>query len=340
MSMLSQAIVDSKQLKEAALRDAEKNIISKYAEELKENLDSLREQEDDELDLDGLGDDDLGDPLADLGDEPSGELDPTAGDLPSAATEGEQACACPDSGEEIEINFDELRASMDDEEDELDDLGVLGGEEDDFALGEGGLEGEGETVTIPAHLGSELHLYHSGMGDSVYKVGSQACAVNPVSKDLVFDAVGSLESLQGKLGNEADENELDLLLMNLYEIVPEARDDMGMEDEMSSDIDLSEIEDSVLDDIMETLTVDLEEVPIGHGLNAPTAEEEHNKDIKLASLADDRRKEEHGKLQKSVKKLQEEKRRLSKQVSSLETERNSLKDIARQAAKKTSGTKY
>ena len=62
-SLLEQAIVDAKALKEAALKNAEATIIDKYSEEVKSTLNQLLEQ--DELGLDALlGGDDEGAPEA------------------------------------------------------------------------------------------------------------------------------------------------------------------------------------------------------------------------------------------------------------------------------------
>ena len=54
-SMLEQAIVDAKALKEAAIKNAETAIIDKYQEEVRTAMDALLEQEGDEFDL-GLED--------------------------------------------------------------------------------------------------------------------------------------------------------------------------------------------------------------------------------------------------------------------------------------------
>ena len=102
-TMLEQAIVDAGALKEAALKNAEQLVIEKYAEEIKEAVDVLLEQpEEEEL---GLG----------LEEEPMEgevELSPAAADLPDAATVGEDLCPCPEEEEEIEINWGELEKEI------------------------------------------------------------------------------------------------------------------------------------------------------------------------------------------------------------------------------------
>lgn len=107
-SLLGEAIVDAKALRESALKNAESTIIEKYSDEVKKTLEQLLEQEDDL----GLGLD------ADLAaeaplDEPLGEQeDVTETDVPLAATdglsenEGENLSDLPQSGEDVEVTID------------------------------------------------------------------------------------------------------------------------------------------------------------------------------------------------------------------------------------------
>ena len=72
-SLLEQAFVDAKALKEAALKNAESTIVEKYSDEVKETLNRLLEQDE----LGGLG--------AGLGADPMGA--PAAADAPAAPAE-------------------------------------------------------------------------------------------------------------------------------------------------------------------------------------------------------------------------------------------------------------
>jgi len=98
--MLEQAIIDAEALKEAALKNAEAAVVEKYSHEVKEVVDQLLEQPEDELD----GDLDAA-PVAD-----------EFGDLPRADMEGESMCPCPDEEEEVEIDFDALAKQIDAED--------------------------------------------------------------------------------------------------------------------------------------------------------------------------------------------------------------------------------
>jgi len=120
-SMLEQAIVDAKALKEAALKNAEAAIIEKYAPEVKKAVQALLEQPEDELAA--------ADPLdmgGDLGGEEGLETDI---DAPLAATDGEDLCPCPDEDEPIEVDFEDLRKMAGEMPlGEPEDAGALAGE--------------------------------------------------------------------------------------------------------------------------------------------------------------------------------------------------------------------
>lgn len=105
-SMLEQAIIDAKALKEAALKNAETAIIEKYQDEVRTAVENLLEQEEDEL---GLG---MEEPAEEEG---------VSVEAPEAFSEGEKLCACPEMEEEITIDFDSLRAEMMEEEGEEED---------------------------------------------------------------------------------------------------------------------------------------------------------------------------------------------------------------------------
>ncbi len=101
--MLEQAIVDAVALKEAAIKSAEQVVVEKYQSEVKEAVEALLEQDEEDLFAEE-------DPLA------AGEVPETdeelAKQIPLASTEGESLCPCPDDEEEIEIDFDQLAAQM------------------------------------------------------------------------------------------------------------------------------------------------------------------------------------------------------------------------------------
>ena len=105
-SMLEQAIVDAKSLREAAIRNAEETLVEKYSDDIKEAVEKLLEQEEfppeEEM---------MGAPLMDL--PPAGGEMPLAGpDVPLAATDGEDLCPCPEDGEEVELDLTDIKREL------------------------------------------------------------------------------------------------------------------------------------------------------------------------------------------------------------------------------------
>ena len=141
-NLLEQALIDAKALKEAAVKSAENDLLEKYADELRAATTRLLEQEEDI----------------------SEEQESSAGGIemaPPAHLAGERMCPCPEDDEPQEIDFSQLRAeieaeeeaagmdlapaedepSLDLEDDELElqeeiDLGYFLEEEEEVSLGE------------------------------------------------------------------------------------------------------------------------------------------------------------------------------------------------------------
>ena len=91
-NMLEQAIIDAKELREAALRNAEAAVVEKYSAQVKETVQKLLEQED-----------------APLGDEEPDEVSPME-QVPLAHMEEED--------EVVVVDLDDIIAAADEEEDE------------------------------------------------------------------------------------------------------------------------------------------------------------------------------------------------------------------------------
>lgn len=105
-SMLEQAIVDAAALKEAALKNAETQILEKYAPEIKDAVDRLLNEapEDEEL---GLMPEEPG--VENPAEDPGAVSDL---DAPPSYAEGEKLCPCPDEEEKIELDLDQLAAAV------------------------------------------------------------------------------------------------------------------------------------------------------------------------------------------------------------------------------------
>ena len=108
-SMLEQAIIDAKALKEAAVKNAESEILEKYSHEIKQAVNSLLEQAEDDLAPEGGADDQF------------------LEQFPNAATSGANFGNKPIDSELVEIDFDQLVAEgvQLDEEEEIEE-GLVG----------------------------------------------------------------------------------------------------------------------------------------------------------------------------------------------------------------------
>ena len=153
-TMLEQAIIDAAALKEAAIKNAETAVIEKYSDNIREAVESLLEEGD--LSLGEEEGDELGGEEGGLGDLGGGDVEGAAPadaipDATAAIGDGENLCPCPESEEEVTIDFNQLAAAVDQEEDAmeagedmgaLDDLGAppddlgMGGEEEEIELEE------------------------------------------------------------------------------------------------------------------------------------------------------------------------------------------------------------
>jgi myosin heavy subunit len=85
--MLEQAVIDAKMLREAAVKNAEETLIEKYSDDIKDAVEKLLEQDEEEVGDVGI-------------------------DAPLAATDGEDLCACPDEEDEIELNLSDIKSEL------------------------------------------------------------------------------------------------------------------------------------------------------------------------------------------------------------------------------------
>ena len=172
-SMLEQAIIDAKALKEAALKNAETAIIEKYQDEVRTAVENLLEQEEDEL---GLG---MEEPAEEEG---------VSVEAPEAFSEGEKLCACPEMEEEITIDFDSLRAEMMEEEDEEEDDKEDDEEAVDFAaLAEALEESDEEAEITEDKIEQMAKEIAEELSVDLKAVGSGTIGVNSVEREEASD---------------------------------------------------------------------------------------------------------------------------------------------------------
>jgi hypothetical protein len=262
-SLLEQAIIDAKELREAALRFAENQVIEKHASELKEAIDSfLNEQEP------------AADPMAAGAAAPAPEAIPE--DIPDAATL-DTANEPQAGGDEdvITVSMDDLRTMLSAYEDQdiapqdlKDPFEILADDKIDTGENE-------EPEEIEFDLGS------------VEK--AQAPAVSPEMTGLMeevrrfMNEMGHPESLDEDYLDEED-------LEESYEIEEEV-------------VDEDEAVEEDLHTLVEELVVDIMDGRGGGWAGRPEVYRQEQEKVNLARLADTKRQQELKDLQDGMKKL-------------------------------------
>ena len=264
-SLLEQAFVDAKALKEAALKNAEATIVEKYSAEVKETLEKILEQ-------DALG---LGGAAGDaMGAAPMGAAADGIEDVPLGAAEGEELCPCDDEGEEstIKINFDELAETLQKLEEDLststleededidlneEDLAALTEDDDEDPQGSGemagdsGSAGEGEAAAAQtAAAGEQDEKAMKGMEEEI----NFDSLVDAIMEKISLDEVE--EEIEEAKGEKGDADPLDGERAKFdkdHDGVPDGadkdKDDPDVKEEIESD--------SLIDAVMEKLSVDM-----------------------------------------------------------------------------------
>ena len=282
-SLLGEAIVDAKALRESALKNAESTIIEKYSDEVKKTLEQLLEQEDE-----GLPALDLGEPTdagldAPLDETPGEEEDVTETDVPLAATdgfaenEGQNLSDLPQSGEDVEVNIDlgALQESIEalanelneDEEVEI-DLEEAKGEKGDADP----LDGER----------AKFDKDHDGVPDGADKDKDDPDIKEEVDVDPVDDDAAKAEA--------------------------DAEQSKGLDEDSS---------DALIDAVMEKLTVDMG-FELSGWAGRPTSQLKQEQEIELAAEESTDRVEEEAeldeKLEESLTALENENNALKEQL--------------------------
>jgi len=197
-SMLEQAIIDAKALKEAAIKNAESTIVEKYAGEVRQAVEKLLEQDpmEDEEEM-GMGDD-MG-----MGDEMGAEEEDPNAAVMDAIPVGHDASA----EDVIEIDLDQIMAAAEDEpageddqmdrEDMADELGIPDLEDEETALDPGFDEPANRTDEKINHP-DELEIDE----EQLVEMFKESLAV-----DVPKEALEALERMEEDEESEEDEEE-------------------------------------------------------------------------------------------------------------------------------------
>ena len=303
-SLLEQAIVDAKALKEAAMKNAEATIIDKYSEEVKSTLNQLLEQ--DELGaLLGGGEEPSADAEATMQEEV--EEDELAEGVPDAFTEDSAELSSVSEGEsaEVTIDFKELAEALqalseeNGEEETLEEA-----EEDDDEKVEEELDLNEESIIemVAAMLSEEEEELEEAYEDHPHPYDKdeerkQKARKERETRERVQRKAYEDEYNQGKPYQEGEEGE------DLYE----------------------ELSDELLDAIMEKLTVDMGATLSGW---AGRSEEsvKHQMELEMAHRRSTEVAEELEALKKAQEELVFENKKLKENLSNYQEVVESLKE--------------
>ena len=303
-TMLDQAVIDAEALREAAMKNAEQEVLEKYSGEIKEAVTSLLEQEEDMFGME---------------DEEGLDAEPGIADqMPIAATDGENMCPCPEEEEPMVLDLDQIVAAAQAAESEEEmDLGgdVAADEEELFEVNDDNLLEVIAQALNEEEDDEEAKKDFDGDGEVESKKaewkGSRDKAIKK-SKE---------EEKKDKPKNEGAEK-----------IAPEI-----FEDSREQEIDENEeLDEELLDEIVEALVVDMKNVPSGDIFHThPTmGQNERGLDIALAQEQDTEFAEEQEQLRQALKKLQEQNKSQKLKLNKQKKDFDNLKSIALKATKK------
>ena len=356
-SMLEQAVIDAEALKEAAVKNAEQTILEKYSTEIKDAVSSLLEQEEDEF---GMEDEMAGEDREDVVDQ-----------LDMAATEGEKLCPCPEEGEQVELDLDQLIAAAESEEEEEMDMGApAGNEEELFEIDDDELLAESDKADKDYDDDGDIESEEDEWKGSRTKAIKKAQEKEDESKTegvekiaaRIFEDSGDEEKRHYKDNRKEDDRHLAALKKDVkYDDDAPGEDaseeekehyrrnreadkkhitnlekDKRYDDEhepLEEELDLS---DEQFNDILEALVVDIENVPSGMLFHTHPTEGESKRglNVALAHEQDTAYAEEQKELRDAIKKLQEQVKSQTLELNKQKKDYINLKSIAVKATKK------
>jgi len=265
-SLLEQAIVDAKALKEAALKNAEATIIDKYSEEVKSTLNQLLEQ--DEL-ADLMGGEDAPSPDAEDTMDEEVEKDEIAEGVPDSFTEDVAELGGVNEGDEatVTVDFAELAEALKElrENNENDTLE----EADEETLEEAAEEPVDEEIELGEDSIMEMvaSMLGSAAEEEADAVQMQTAGLEEADVEGRIDWDGFRHALKGGSGGAWMRENLPTLdrdvMMELRDMIARGADNDALqstyeESSLDEGEDLyEELSDGLLDAIMEKLTVDM-----------------------------------------------------------------------------------
>jgi len=318
-SLLEQAVVDAKALKEAALKNAEATIIDKYSTEVKSTLNQLLEQ--DELDA-LLGGVDEPSPTAEAIMDEEVEKDEIAEGVPDAFTEEMPEIGGVNEGDEatVTIDFAELAEALKE---------LREGVEDDETIE----EAKGRIVKH-AHS-DKVEIRKDPEGHDEYTVKKKGASGTGYHTDDLADAKATAKKMAGETVDEEIELDEHTIMEMVAKMLSEdpaeeeeadsdAMEKAGLEEADEDDL-YEEISDGLLDAIAEKLTVD-----IGASLSGwagrSSEDTKHQMELELAKRRSTDMKDELEALKQAQEALVFENKKLKQTLTNYQEVVGSLKE--------------
>ena len=332
-SLLEQAIVDAKALKEAAMKNAEATIIDKYSEEVKSTLNQLLEQ--DEL-ADLMGGEDAPSPDAEATMDEEVEKDEIAEGVPDAFTEDVAELGGVNEGDDAQVTIDfaelaealkELREGVEeeetldeeeekeeepmDEEMEIDEDSIMemvaSMLSDDPSAAEEEADADQMQMAGLEEAGAEGRIDWDGFRFALQR-GSGGAWMRENMPDLDRDVMKKLRDM-------IDAGAADSSLQDTYE-----RASGGLEEEL-----YEELSDDLLDAIVEKLTVDMG-ASLSGWAGRSSEDTKHQMELELAKRRSTDMEEELEALKQAQEELVFENKKLKETLSNYQQVVGSLKE--------------
>lgn len=333
-SLLEQAIVDAKALKEAAMKNAEATIIDKYSEEVKSTLNQLLEQ--DELEA-LLGGEDAPSPDAEATMDEEVEKDEIAEGVPDAFTEDVTELSGVNEGDDAQVTIDfaelaealkELREGVEeeetldeeeekeeepmDEEMEIDEDSIMemvaSMLSDDPSAAEEEADADQMQMAGLEEAGAEGRIDWDGFRFALQR-GSGGAWMRENMPDLDRDVMKKLRDM-------IDAGAADSSLQDTYE-----RASGGLEEEELYE----ELSDDLLDAIVEKLTVDMG-ASLSGWAGRSSEDTKHQMELELAKRRSTDMEEELEALKQAQEELVFENKKLKETLSNYQQVVGSLKE--------------
>lgn len=322
-SLLEQAIVDAKALKEAAMKNAEATIIDKYSDEVKSTLNQLLEQDELEAAL-GMTSDA---PDAEETMEEEVEKDEIAEGVPDAFTEDVAELDGVAEGEEqmVTVDFAELAEALKElregvEEQELEEASCSPGARD-----------EEETLNEEAYdcikdMKAEGMSHREAVAECKRMGRLDEAEEEPMDEEVELDEESIMEMVAAMLSGDsaAAEEEADADQMQMAGLEEAEEEEEVMEEGEDEDL-YEELSDSMLDAIVEKLTVDMG-ATLGGWAGRSEEEVKHQMELEMAHRRSTEVAEELEALKKAQEELVFENKKLKENLSNYQQVVESLKE--------------